>query len=40
MLINASAWQMSNMMLTAMIRDASETSYASSILLARETARG
>ena len=40
MLINASAWQMSNMMLTAMIRDASETSCASSILLARETARG
>ena len=39
MLINASAWQMSNMMLTAMIRDASETSCASSILLARETAR-
>ena len=30
MLMNASAWQMSNMMLTAMIRDASETSCASS----------
>jgi hypothetical protein len=30
MLMNASAWRMSNMMLTAMIRDASETSCASS----------
>jgi hypothetical protein len=30
MLMNAGAWQMSNMMLTAMIRDAPETSCASS----------
>jgi hypothetical protein len=39
MLMNASAWQMSNMMLTVMIRDASETSCGEQLLFTRETAR-